>query len=76
MEPRAVAAAILHGLQVADRDEELEGTLVSKSGESVQLLAPLVFGEIGLLHYQFLEDGVRSVLHSQGPRDAADDLER
>ena len=49
--------------------------LVSESGESVELLAPLVVGEIGFLHHQFLEDGVRLVLRSQGPRDAVDDLD-
>ena len=74
--PRAVAAAVLHGMQVADRGEELGGPLVPKGGEGVQLLTLVVVGEIGLLHHQFLEDGVRLLLGGQGPRDAADNLEQ
>ena len=68
-------AAVLHWLQVADRGEEVGGSLVPEGGEGVQLLGPLIVGEVRLLHYQFLEEGVRFVLCSQGPRDAADDLE-
>ena len=73
--PRAVAATVLHGLQVVDRGE-LEGALVSESWESMELLAPMVVGEVGLPLDQYLEDSVRLVLRSQGPRDAVDDLEQ
>ena len=69
--PRAVAAAVLHWLQVADRGEKLGGPLVLKGREGVQLLTPLVVREVCLLHPQLLEDGVWLGLCHQVPRDAS-----
>ena len=60
--PRTVASAVLYELEVADRGEEPERI------ESVELLTPLVVGEIYLLDYQLLEDGVRPLLGGYCPQ--------
>ena len=46
-------------MQVEDAGQELRGMLVPESRKSIELLGPLVVGQICLLHHKLLDGGVR-----------------
>ena len=69
-----VAPAVRLRLQVPDAGEELRGALVPKGGLPVELLGPLVIGEISLLHYQLLDGLIQVFLRQEVLWDGAINL--
>ena len=70
--PSAVALTVGLGLRMLARS--WEGLLVTKGGECVELLRPLVVGHVGLLHHQILGSGVGVRLEKNVMRVTPDDF--